>query len=456
MKITSFRNVLLCVAVLLGLSVQPLIAQEPIDMYIIEADDMLPANLAVLVSQAGGILYREHNELDVAVAMSEDPNFAASIEAYPTIKNCTQDLLIQLVPIIDEAGNESPEELRVAGPLSVIDPTAAFFYPCQWNLHQIDAPGAWTQDHFGDPDVKVAVIDTGIDPYHIDMEGRVDINNSVSVLSPGIGCHDGDQDFFYDFNGHGAFVSGIITSNGIGIAGVAPKATIVGVKVGNCEGWGLVSDAIAGLLYAASLPDVHVINMSVFTYFPKNAPGAGRLSALINKAVNYASSKGILVVAAAGNDAINLDRDKNHISAPAQAGRAIGVWAGDIDGNLASYSNYGRSGTWVGAGGGDFTSPQIPLPGCVLAPDSQGGIISICSSFVCGSTNMYLSGFSGTSVATPAVSGVAALVDSKYGGSLNGGQLKTILSRTADDLGKPGVDNIFSHGRVNASEAVSK
>lgn len=88
MKITSFRNILLCVAVLLGLSVQPLIAQEPIDMYIIEAEDMLPADLAVLVSQEGGTLYRVHDELDVAVAMSEDPNFAASMEAYPTIKNC--------------------------------------------------------------------------------------------------------------------------------------------------------------------------------------------------------------------------------------------------------------------------------------------------------------------------------------------------------------------------------
>lgn len=265
----------------------------------------------------------------------------------------------------------------------------------------------------------------------------MDINNSVSFLGlPGEDCPDEDQVSFNDYHGHGAFVSGIITSNGFGIAGVAPMATIVGVKAGNCNGTGLVSDAIAGLLYAASLPDVHVINMSVSIHFPKNEPGAGRLSVLINKAVNYASSKGILVVAAAGNDGIDLDRDKNYISAPAQSGSAIGVWAGDINGNLASYSNYGRSGTWVGAGGGDLP-PPIPLPGCMLPLGSQGGIISICSSFVCENKFTYLFGFSGTSVATPAVSGVAALVDSKYGGSLNAGQLKTILSRAADDLGKP-------------------
>lgn len=76
---------------------------------------------------------------------------------------------MQLVPIIDEAGTGSPEELSAADPLSVIDQTTAFFYPCQWNLHQIDDPGAWTQDPFGDPDIKVAVIDTGVDPIHQDM-----------------------------------------------------------------------------------------------------------------------------------------------------------------------------------------------------------------------------------------------------------------------------------------------
>jgi subtilisin family serine protease len=236
----------------------------------------------------------------------------------------------------------------------------------------------------------------------------------------------------------------------------------VGVKVLNCLGEGSFGDIIAGILYAAGLSQVHVINISLgpLDGIPKNAPGAGRLIAALNKAVNHAGSRGKLVVSASGNAGVNMDKDRNTAWVPAQSGSGISIWAGDIDSNLASYSNFGRSGTWVGAGGGDFTpgSPQIPLPGCAL-PDSHDGIASVCSTFSiffgCGPTNVLFGG-SGTSFSAPAVAGVAALLDGKHGGALSGGQLRTILSRTADDIGKKGVDAIFSHGRVNAGNAVKK
>jgi subtilisin family serine protease len=179
----------------------------------------------------------------------------------------------------------------------------------------------------------------------------------------------------------------------------------------------------------------------------------------MNKAVNHAGSKGKLVVTAAGNDFSDLDHDGNFASVPAQSGSGISAWAGDIDGGLAVYSNHGRSGAWVGAGGGDNTpgSPQIPLPGCVLPAFGHDGIVSVCSTFSiffsCGPTSVLFGG-TGTSFSAPMVAGVAALVDGKAGGSLSGGQLKTILARTADDVGPNGVDNLFSHGRVNAGNAV--
>ena len=225
-------------------------------------------------------------------------------------------------------------------------------------------------------------------------------------------------------------------------------------------GSGSVGDVIAGILYAAGLPDVHVINMSLGAYFPKNLPGAGPLVAALNNAVNFAGSQGVLVVSAAGNNSADLDHDKNFTSVPAQSGSGVSIWAGDIDGNLASYSNFGRSGSRIGAGGGDFTpgSPNVPLAGCVLPAFGHDGIVSVCSTtslfFGCGSGANFLFNGTGTSFSAPLVSGVAALVDGKAFGSKNGGQLKTILSQTADDLGKKGVDAIFSHGRVNAGNAV--
>ncbi len=332
-------------------------------------------------------------------------------------------------------------------------------------MTQIDAPGAWAKGEFGDPNVKVAVLDTGVDPNHIDMAGTIDIANSRSFLSSPSICDlfANDVGTINDYRFHGAFVSGIIAANGFAVAGVAPDARVVGVKVLNCLGSGSFADVIAGILYAASLPDVDVINMSLGARFPKNAAGGGPLVAALNKAVNFAQGvAGKLVVSSAGNDSADLDRDRNVVSVPAQSGSGIATWAGDIDGNLAGYSNHGRSGATVGAGGGDNTpgTPQIPLPGCALQASGQDGIVSICSTTslffpVCAPGNFVLSGGTGTSFSAPAVSGVAALIDGMHGGALNGGQLKTILKNTADDIGKKGVDNLFSHGRVNARNAVN-
>ncbi|MEE8586175.1 MAG: S8 family serine peptidase, partial [Acidobacteriota bacterium] len=178
-------------------------------------------------------------------------------------------------------------------------------------------------------------------------------------------------------------------------------------------------------------------------------------------AVNFAGSQGVLVVSSAGNNGVDLDHDRNFVNVPAQSGSGISIWAGDIDGNLASYSNHGLSGALVGAGGGDSTpgSPQIPLPGCALPAFGHDGIVSVCSTFSlffnCGPASVLFNG-TGTSFSAPVASGVAALVDGKHNGSKNAGQLKTILENSADDLGKKGADNIFSQGRVNANEAVKK
>lgn len=439
-------------------------AQQSTNMYLIEVNGNVPVNLQAMAAEAGGEIFRVHDEIGLAVAQSDDPSFAAAMEGFQGIKSCTQDMMVQWVPSPDEMNFQALEIPEIQGHNG--DPTLASRYACQWNLHQINAAGAWSQGEFGNPNVKVAVLDTGVDTFHIDMRptaadplGRIDAANSATFVSSSP-CGALDTASFLDRNFHGSFVSGIITSNGLAVAGVAPDARVVGVKVLNCLGRGSFADIIAGILYASSLPDVQVINMSLGARFPKNAPGLGLLVAALNKAVNFAASQGVLVVSAAGNDFADLDHDRNFIDVPAQSGSGIAAWAGDIDGNLAGYSNHGLSGALVGAGGGDNTpgSPLVPLPGCTLPAGSQDGIVSICSSFSlffgCGTGNFVLFGGTGTSFSAPAVSGVAALVDGKHGGSDSPGLLKNILKNTADDLGKPGADNLFSHGRVNANEAV--
>jgi len=205
---------------------------------------------------------------------------------------------------------------------------------------------------------------------------------------------------------------------------------------------------------------VDVINMSLGAYFPRNDPDAAPLVAALNKAVNYAQGvQGKLVVSSAGNGdpdtglGIDLDHDGNFVHVPSQSGSGVSAWAGDINGGLASYSNHGLSGADVGAGGGDLN--PVLLPGCAITPVCHSGITSVCSSpslfFPCGPGSYLICG-TGTSFSTPAVSGVGALAVGAHG-PMNGGQLETLLRNTADDIGRKGADNLFSHGRVNANSA---
>ena len=440
-----------CLIAVLCLAAMPALAQKPTNTYVIEAGGNLPADLAQRVADAGGTLLRAHAGAGLALARSDDGGFAGRLDGNGL--KVTQDYEIQFVP----AGPDpqfAPVALgEVAGAdhLTLLPPQGAFFFGCQWNMRQIDAPAAWAAGHFGDG-VKVGYLDSGIDPFHIDLEDKVDLALSASALvsSP---CGVFDVTTIFDLNFHGTFGAGIIASNNIGTAGVAPNADIVAVKVLNCGGSGTFGELFTGITYAADA-GVDVINMSLGTVFPRSIPGIGRLVGAINKAVNYANGKGIPVFAAAGNEAIGLDHARDLISVPAESGAAISVYATDQADVLASYSNFGRSATWIGGpGGGDVPNTSAPLPGCPVNNVFESLVIAPCSSFVCGATNLYTLS-NGTSFATPAVTGVAALVEGANGGAFNAGQMKAHLKQTADDLGANGVDELYSHGRVNAGAAV--
>jgi len=257
-----------------------------------------------------------------------------------------------------------------------------------------------------------------------------------------------------DQNFHGTHVAGIISTNNIGTAGVAPGIRLRAVKVLNCQGGGMFSWLIQGLMFAADTGN-DVINMSLGAYFPKNLAGAGPLVGALNKAVNYANSKGVLVVSAAGNSAIDLDKDGNRTAVPCQSGAGLCVGATTNLDVLADYSNHGLSGPQLTApGGGSPWAPPPPFPfgAVILAPCSRHSLVIP----ICQTGDFYLLA-AGTSMAAPHVAGAAALADSVAAGgpgSAGAGELKTKLQRTADDLGRPGADSVYSHGRLNTLGAV--
>lgn len=434
-------------------------AVEESNQYLIEFAGKGPANLTAAVEAAGGELVHDLSDIRAASAVSDAPDFAKRLAKSKGIRRITRDLKVQWIP-----GN--PSAAVQDGPATqgdVTDPNLAFFRPCQWNLDQINAAGAWAAGQFG-AGATVAVLDTGVsgDPAfgggapHVDMVGKL-VGNISMISSPSV-CDTvvPDMALPLDFRFHGTFVAGVIGAHGFAVSGVAPDANIYGVKVLNCLGSGSFGDVIAGILHAANAPAVDVINMSLGAYFPKNLPGAGPLLAAMSKAVNYAQGvKGKLVVSAAGNSGADLDHDGNFVSLPAQAGSGLSAWAGDFNGALAGYSNHGVSGAQLGAGGGD-TTVGVFIPACPLPASGHDGLVSVCSPdsifFGCGFGSVLFNG-SGTSFSAPAVAGVGALAKGRYP-SMNGNQLRSHLKNTADDIGKKGADNDFGHGRVNANNAI--
>lgn len=191
-------------------------------------------------------------------------------------------------------------------------------YTDQWALTAIGAPAAWAQLPADSPTVTVAVIDSGICADHPDLTGR--ILSGWDFLE----SDDAPQDEF----GHGCAVSGVIAANvnnGAGIAGIAPNAEIMPLRVLNASGVGSFSDVSSAIVYAAD-HGAQVINLSL---------GGASPSMLLESAVNYALTKGVVVIASAGNSG------KEGVLYPAAYPGVTAV--GSLDQNLqhSSFSNYG-------------------------------------------------------------------------------------------------------------------
>ncbi len=422
------------------------------------------AVLARKIEAAGGTITRSLPQIGVAFVDSSDANFRTRAGKVQGVRSVVPDVTFQaeLPDVVEAVG------LDYANPPNAVGENDTLFN-LQWGHAAIDAAGAWNAGYRG-AGVRVAVLDSGIRCNHPDLQPNLLVADSISFVPGESYCNLSGSD-------HGSHTSGTILAadNGIGTIGVAPEAKLIAVKVlSAANGSGSFEGIIAGIVHAAD-HGADVINMSLGVRggLPIGGKEVAELVNATKRAVQYARSRNAIVITSAGNDGRDLDHDNgvelcdsdgscfhaNLRSFPGEVPGAVTVsalapegWAYNPGTNpdiLASYSNYGQSAIHFGAPGGDGRYPGNE--NCVVA-----GVLAPCWAYdlVLSTTVNGWGWMAGTSMAAPHVAGVAALIIGKNGGEMAPADVERILRASADDLGKPGKDDVFGNGRVNAARAV--
>lgn len=305
----------------------------------------------------------------------------------------------------------------------------------QYAVSSVRADEAWDMiDYDAAAKVTVAVVDSGVDAQHPDLTGKIlDGYNCMEYDSGGRRYNSNDAS---DDNGHGTHVAGIIAAvsgNGTGISGVTGTldVQILPVKVLNDEGEGSVYEVVNGIKYAAD-NGADIINLSLGSSYP---------SSLEEAAVEYAQSKGVLCVAAAGNDATNVA-----YSYPACYDGVLAVGSIDQQDERSYFSNYGDR-LDVSAPGSSILStvpedvvPQLRAEGRTIYGSSLEGYYAVLS---------------GTSMASPYAAGVAAIYKA-VNPSADSSDIRDHLKSTARDVGDIGFDIYTGSGCVDAAAALGE
>ena len=389
-------------------------------------------------------------EIGISVVKASDIDLLKGVEENGL--TIVPDYEIKWIPTTSAEPAQPSEEVN---PPSIGDNEPFFFY--LWGMDAINAPESWNAGFTG-KGASVFVLDSGIDAEHPDLSPNLNTSLSTSFIQG----EDWNIRPGRYFN-HGSHVAGTIAAanNQFGVIGVAPDAELVAVKVlSEFSGSGPFSSINAGIVYAGN-NGADVINMSLGATLNKNgklidADGnefkipAVNIQTIIQaqqRAVDHAFNKGVTIIASAGNDGVNYDGNKAFIKLPGGLNNIITVSATAPEGwNFdytsfydvpASYTTYGRSLVDVAAPGGDF---DVSLFDGVVSTGSEGFYFS-----------------SGTSMAAPHVSGVAALIIAKNGnGTMSPKEVARQIQNTSDNIDGNGQSLFFGKGRVNALRAVTE
>jgi len=430
----------------------------------------IPADFALRVNAVGGQIMFAHAGAGIAAVSGLDQTRADALAAAPSIAAVDADAYTT----IDEPMTAS-ESFDQSIPSQQANPAGAILFGRQWNMRAINAPAAWAAGDVGKSTVRVGIIDTGIDYLSADTYGKVDFTLSQSFLSNAENARV-EANFpgknvktFADLNGHGTHVATTVASNAFWFAGVTSKTTLVALRVCTPEGSCPTSSVLNAILYASD-KGLEVVNMSLGgTFNRRDASARGGFGpsflATINSVFNYAYRSGTTVVVAAGNGdprthiGYDMDHDGNaynaycnspHVLCVSATGPTGGTNAAPINVDaLAGYSNYGRSAITVAAPGGNALPVQEVCSGFSI-------VFAVCQSRtynpVTGSASTFVLSASGTSMSSPHVAGLAALVAGEVG--RNPSAIAARISGSADQLGLGGNSPAYGAGRINVGHAM--
>jgi lantibiotic leader peptide-processing serine protease len=461
------------------------------------------------VRAAGGTVVRENAGVGVATAISESESFVANAARQPALFGAALNEPIGHATSVSALDGTHVEELTraEAAEVDAAEVDAEPLADLQWDMEMINADADGSQEvQLGDPRVLVGIIDTGIDGSHPDIapnfDGALSRNFTTDIPlvdgecadDPDGSCEDPAD---VDENSHGTHVAGTVGAavNDLGVAGVAPGITLVNLRAGQDSGYFFLQETVDALTYAGD-KGVDVVNMSFFvdpwlyncTDNPADSPEEQAEQAAIiegvQRAIDYARKHGVTPVAALGNQHTDLGNptfdnispdyppgaekertvDNSCITVPAETDGVISVSSVGPSTAKADYSNYGVEQTDISAPGGwfrdffgtdqhrvpenlilnaypealAFANEQVDENGVPIDPF----VVRDCNGDVCA----YYQWIQGTSMASPHVAGVAALIVSMYGHldghhheglTLNPVTVEKILYRTAQNHACP-------------------
>ena len=426
--------------------------------YIVLAkQETVSARLLNQLRQQGGTIVASYDAIGVVIARSGDAQFAGRAKANGDVEDAANAnaLSFRLKPSPqdnggDHGGNPGSKPAADSDPLSGL----------QWDMLQIHTPEAHAITG-GSRSVLVGDIDTGLDYTHPDLAPNVDDRNSVNCLS---GSPVSGKVAAMDDNGHGTHTAGTIAaaSNGIGVVGVAPNVRIAGIKAGDSNGFFFPQAVVCAFMWAGS-HHFDVTNNSYFAdpyYF--NCPNGTAQERMILKAegraIAYATRKGVTNVAAAGNfadDLANPTQDRQSPDNTVPVTRPVtreclvipvqmpGVIAVSATGNKlmkSFYSSYGMDVIEVAAPGGDsLLQKTAAAPNGRVLSTYPVSLKNTCLRPVvdpAGGPNAFYCYLQGTSMASPHVTGLVALIISKFG-EMSSKEVLRHLERTADPIACP-------------------
>jgi subtilisin family serine protease len=425
------------------------------------------------VNATGGTVVASYSSIGVVIATSERTDFATAVVGGG----------VQSAAATTGLGSPVETDLETTVDAGTPDPatTGEPLWAQQWDMRAIQVAEAHSIT-IGSPDVIAGVLDSGIDDSHPDLATQVDDSLSAGCLS---GAPDTNPAAWRPTtSSHGTHVAGTVGAarNGIGIVGVAPGVKLASVKVVTDAGFIYPEAAICGFMWAAD----HGFDVTNNSYFIdpwqlncRNDERQRPVWLAVQRAIRYASSKGVLTVASAGNSSYDLQhtfidsgspndgsspvetREVNSacLVLPGEAPGVVTVSATGPTGIISFYSSYGLGVVEVAAPGGDSRVPGTEPNGRVFSTIAGGAY-----------------GYSqGTSMAAPHVTGVVALIKSLKP-SMNPSAVTALLQKTADEAACPagGVytppgagavphycygstqnNGFYGHGEVNAYEAVN-